>query len=192
MKRKDSTEEQADKMLAGLIAAMDDARPPKNLVNGVMQRIRPKRLSRWQRLRLHMKAPLAVISIRPMLAGAATFAFIILLITGKMVWLPEVKTTNGCNTTVNFRLDWPTARNVSVIGTFNHWQSEGYRMQRNSADNTWYLAIEMPPGQYAYAFVIDDQRVVPDPYALWSQDDGFGGSSSIVTVDNGCSNENRI
>jgi hypothetical protein len=54
------------------------------------------------------------------------------------------------------------------------------------------LTMDLQPGRYAYVFMVDDSRIIVDPHALWEQDDEFGTRNSIVTIENGNSDENRI
>ena len=40
----------------------------------------------------------------------------------------------------------------------------------------------LPPGRYAYAFLVDGQRWIADPAAPPAVGDDFGRPSSVVTV----------
>lgn len=72
----------------------------------------------------------------------------------------------------------PDARQVDVAGDWNGWTL----VPAQRADNgVWYADLQMPPGQYRYAFRIDGHgwRV---PSGAVAVDDGFGGKSAYVTV----------
>jgi len=83
---------------------------------------------------------------------------------------------------VLFTLDMPHASNVALIGTFNQWTPEGYRMYRDDQRGVWKLSIPLDSGRYEYAFLIDGKIVVPDPKGLLQRDDGFGNKNSILTI----------
>ncbi len=184
--------------LTGLIARLPDEPPPADFTQTVMGHITPKRVSFFRRLRIRLLCPLTAVAIRPLPAAAATAMLVGLLFAFKAFWIspagyPSTETTgNPLAKTVNFILDWPSAEKVAVIGSFNHWQPEHYRMHRNQSDGTWQLTIDLQPGRHAYAFIVDDSQIISDPRALWEQDDGFGTRNSIITIENGNSDENRI
>jgi 1,4-alpha-glucan branching enzyme len=83
---------------------------------------------------------------------------------------------------VVFNLNIPEAHGVSVVGTFNGWKPRGYEMQFNPEKKSWSLTIRLPEGRYEYAFLVDGQRILPDPEASLYQDDGFGSESSVMIL----------
>lgn len=58
----------------------------------------------------------------------------------------------------------PTARTVSVVGSFNGWNPTVHLMRR--ADETWTITVYLSPGRAVYLFSVDG--------AMWndSEDDG--------------------
>jgi hypothetical protein len=74
-----------------------------------------------------------------------------------------------------------TARSVSVIGSFNGWSPDHSRM-RKLGDDVWELTISLPPGKYAYRFLIDNRRQVLDPAGVLTEPDGYGGKNSVIVV----------
>jgi len=44
----------------------------------------------------------------------------------------------------------------------------------------WSVRVALAPGQYRYMFVVDGNRWIPDPNAVASQNDGFGGKNSVL------------
>lgn len=81
---------------------------------------------------------------------------------------------------VEFTLEAPGARQVSVVGEFSDW-SRPYPMHRRD-DGRWVARIPLSPGDYEYSFVIDGQRWVADPGASTYRDDGFGGRNAVIQV----------
>lgn len=182
--------------LIELMAKMPDEAPPADFTARVMHHVQSKRLGFWRRSLGWIQQPLTVVTIRPLtvgaFAGALACLFWISTMVGPKIGHPpqSVQLAGDCRT-VTFRLDWPAARKVTVIGSFNQWQTQGYRMHRNRPDGSWQLGLELEPGVYAYAFVIDDQTIIADPRALWEQDDGFGNRNSMVSVENECQHDDR-
>ena len=82
---------------------------------------------------------------------------------------------------VELELTKVDARSVAVAGDFNEWQAEGSRMTRG-ADGVWRIRLELPPGRYQYAFVIDGEQWMADPQASTVVDSGFSGTNSVLDV----------
>lgn len=83
---------------------------------------------------------------------------------------------------VTLRYHDPAARAVAVIGTFNGWSPDQSRMRRG-ADGSWEIVVSLPPGRYAYRFLIDERRQVLDPNGQDVEPDGFGGENSVMFVE---------
>jgi hypothetical protein len=183
------------KILAGRIARLPDAAPPSGLVDAIMGRIQPKKRRGWQHWLRRLQTPWAVIPLRAvpaavalvLIAGSAAF---FLKAHWSDAWLPSSGSTGP--KPITFTLDWPTAHKVAVIGSFNQWNPEGSQMRRDTPEGPWRLKLELSQGRYAYAFLIDDQWLVPDPHSLLQQEDGFGNLNSALIVENGKSDANEI
>jgi hypothetical protein len=197
MEHRDPERAQEYRWLKSQIARLPDATPPGEFTGRVMDRISPKKPGFWRRLRLRLPVPSAVM-IRPAAAALAAAVLIAIGITARTFWLsPAVQSPDGTQAragakSVNFVLDWPSAEKVAVLGSFNHWSPDHDLMHRNQSDGTWQLTMELHPGRYAYVFMVDDAWIIADPRALWEQDDEFGTRNSIITIENGNSDENRI
>lgn len=198
MKPQALKDDPATRHLTALIASLPDESPPADFTQSVMQQIRPKTMGFWKRIQWRLLTPWALISLRPLPTAVAAALLAGLVIATQPYWIasqrqaPVAKMTHPQTKAVNFMLDWPSAEKVAVMGSFNHWQPEQFPMRRNPSDGTWQLTIDLEPGRHAYAFVIDGTRVISDPHALWEQEDGFGTRNSIITLENGYSDENRI
>lgn len=83
--------------------------------------------------------------------------------------------------TVRFVLVAPDAHQVSVAGTFNHWDPSATPLVRSSSGDLWVATLALPAGEHQYAFVVDGARWVPDPTAP-AVDDGFGRRNSVLTL----------
>lgn len=47
----------------------------------------------------------------------------------------------------------PDANSVFLVGTFNNWDVRATPM-RQGEDGQWAAVLELPPGQYAYKYVV--------------------------------------
>jgi hypothetical protein len=75
----------------------------------------------------------------------------------------------------------PSARSVSVIGSFNGWSPINAGMRRNNRGD-WELSLHLLPGRYSYRFLLNDQEQVLDPQTSDREPDGYGGENSILVV----------
>ena len=79
---------------------------------------------------------------------------------------------------VQFRLQ-TDAMNVRLAGSFTNWEP-AYELNQ-MAPGVWTITVPLPQGVHDYAFVVDGQRWVADPYAPGISD-GFGGTNSRLTL----------
>lgn len=180
--------------LAGRIARLPDADPPPELVDAIMRRIQPKKRPWWEIWWRRIQTPWTAIPVR-----VIPMAIAIMLIVGGAAFVKGYLGGQGSLPegpaglkTVTLVLEWPSARKVAVIGSFNHWNPDDNQMHRETPEAPWRLRLELAQGRYAYAFLIDDQWLVPDPHSLLQQDDGFGNLNSALIVENGKQNANEI
>ena len=118
------------------------------------------------------------ISIRPayVLAGAAAAAllFVALPIDG-----PDPA---GAGTApplfVQFRLE-ADASSVQLAGSFTNWERR-YELHQTEP-GLWTITVPLSQGVHDYAFLVDGEYWVPDPYAS-QVSDGFGGTNSRLTL----------
>ncbi|HVM61970.1 MAG TPA: hypothetical protein VMV72_14000 [Verrucomicrobiae bacterium] len=76
--------------------------------------------------------------------------------------------------TVEFRLDAPQAREVSLVIRLAKDDAASTRTMRQSVDGVWNLRTELPRGRYVYRFLVDGTPTL-DPSALGSVSDADGG-----------------
>lgn len=123
------------------------------------------------------------ISIRPAFALAAAAAVVLLLVVPYSRLRPEAGTQAGNASAdpqlfVQFRLDASASR-VQLAGSFTNWEPR-YDL-RQSAPGIWTITVPLTQGVHDYAFVVDEQRWIPDPYAP-QIGDGFGGTNSRLAL----------
>ncbi|MBL8967669.1 MAG: isoamylase early set domain-containing protein [Spirochaetaceae bacterium] len=119
---------------------------------------------------------------RPRVAfRAATAAAVFLVFAGAFA-LAVAKPWND-TVTVRLVLAAPEAESVSVAGDFNGWDPVGWEFSRARPDGAWELEVKLKKGaMYAYNFVIDGERWIPDPSTREFVEDGFGGESSLLRL----------
>lgn len=86
---------------------------------------------------------------------------------------------------VRFVLPARGAHAVTVAGDFNQWQaqSDAASLRDDDGDGVFVGTLRLPPGTYAYMFVVDGERWVSDPYATNTRDDGFGHQNAVLRID---------
>jgi len=92
-------------------------------------------------------------------AGTALAMLLVGVLIGGNVGLPW---TNGGNRGITFIVALPEASSVAVAGDFNDWQPVALKKGSNGV---WSLELDLSPGRYEYAFVIDGVAWKPDPRA---------------------------
>jgi 1,4-alpha-glucan branching enzyme len=90
-----------------------------------------------------------------------------------------------------FRFNSPSARQVTLAGSFNSWGGtetgryipEIDPMTDPDGDGVWTIVKALPPGRYEYKFVLDGAvRWEADPTNPETVDDSYGGVNSVLVV----------
>lgn len=166
------------------VRTMAEQSPPDGFAARVMAALPPRRVSAWTRLRLWLTRPRSLtftpLTAAPALALAAALLFLVL--RPGPAPLPE----RDALSPVRFVLydARRSAESVAVIGSFNNWRPTS-DMRYDPAAGAWVLEARLPQGEYEYVFMVDGKRIVPDPRAQASRNDGFGNTNSIVYVGGG-------
>ena len=77
----------------------------------------------------------------------------------------------------------PSLGNVSsvrVAGSFNNWDPDKTPM--HFENGRWITTLVLPPDNYEYMFVVDENTWVTDPLALTTRDDGFGSKNAVLEL----------
>ena len=56
-------------------------------------------------------------------------------------------------------------------------------MKWDESRKAWIVSLSLEKGRYEYAFLVDGEKIVPDPSALIDQDDGFGNKNSVLVIE---------
>jgi 1,4-alpha-glucan branching enzyme len=83
----------------------------------------------------------------------------------------------------SFRFDGrraPNARVVALVSSFNHWDPAVHVLRRGP-DDWWTIEVWLPPGEYAYQFLVDG---VPwnDPLDDGRKANMWGGDYSLRMI----------
>jgi 1,4-alpha-glucan branching enzyme len=81
---------------------------------------------------------------------------------------------------VRFQVRLPDAASVAVAGDFNGWSVTSDPMTRSG--ELWVRQMVLPPGEYAFMYVVDESSWITPPNAAEVVSDGFGGFNGKVVV----------
>lgn len=171
--------------------AFINARPAPDVTAAVMQRVkhgpdadrlrRPGVVAGLVRLLWTPRE----ISIRPVYAvataGAVLAVALLVMPRGLDTQTSALRTATATvdpRLFVQFRLQ-TDAMNVRLAGSFTNWEP-AYELHQ-MAPGVWTITVPLPQGVHDYAFVVDGQHWVADPYAP-GINDGFGGTNSRLTL----------
>lgn len=176
--------------IARALRNLPDHDPLDYLLSSIMARLKPERRSLASRIREWARRPFSVTLTPLQLIPAACLVLLLLGLTtfsslrgtAPIPAFPQ----QMAGVPVMLSLKMPGARTVSVIGSFNEWRPQlCQRISDDSSSLEWTLVLTLPPGRYEYAYIIDDNDVIPDPWNETVQEDGFGNRNSVLYVGNG-------
>ena len=108
--------------------------------------------------------------------------------------LPSPHRVEDFPNAVRFQYEAPQAKHVNLCGNWddNSWcgtQGSGRfdhslgAMQDGDGDGVWEIVIPLKPGRYQYKFAVDwGIRWEPDRNNPLAEDDGYGGSNSVLIL----------
>lgn len=85
--------------------------------------------------------------------------------------------------TVRLVLELPDAAQVHAVGDFNQWSREATPLVRDPVTGRWSVMLQLVPGRYRYAFLVDGRRWVADPAHESVRDADFGQPTSELLVE---------
>jgi 1,4-alpha-glucan branching enzyme len=81
---------------------------------------------------------------------------------------------------IQFTFQAPSARQVSVAGDFNHWNTKAGPMHKGP-DGMWHLGVALRPGRYEYRFFADEAWC-DNPAALQKAPNSMGTENCVRIV----------
>ena len=94
------------------------------------------------------------------------------------------RSANGNGTadqSVRLEFTHPTAKSVSVAGTFNDWRPGATEMV-SVGDGRWLKELVLASGVYEYRLVVDGEWI-PDPLGRETTPNPFGGLNSVLRIE---------
>ena len=92
----------------------------------------------------------------------------------------QISSSTAGRRRIEFRLDRPKAKVVSVAGDFNGWDTKAHPMRQNK-DGVWTKAVMVFPGRYEYRFFADDQWC-NDPRSASKCANCYGTQNDYIVV----------
>lgn len=168
-----------DARLKRLMAEMPCESVPDGFADSVMASLKPRKIRLLERALLWLRTPHSI-RITPIRAIPALAAVLVLFVLA-LPMQRTVQTQDENLVPVRFVLGSAEgASEVAVIGSFNGWTPEGARMHYDKTLGAWVADMQLPPGVHEYVFLLDGKKVVSDPAAPLSRDDGFGNKNSVL------------
>jgi len=72
-------------------------------------------------------------------------------------------------------------KKIEIAGSFTNWQR--IPLQPDGSTGYWEITLEIPPGEYAFSYILDGDRILPDPTVPTREKDDFGTVNSILVVE---------
>ena len=79
-----------------------------------------------------------------------------------------------------FKFYAPSAKRVSLAGSFNNWDARDLSAKKDSRGN-WTVKVNLKPGRYEYKFVVDGNWL-NDPRCNSCTSNSFGSQNCILEV----------
>lgn len=95
------------------------------------------------------------------LVPVAVALALVIFVGGLLVGL-QLQPTLAGGSGLLFVMAYPEAQSVAIAGDFTNWNQ--VPLQRGP-DGVWSARIQLPPGRYEYAFIVNGTRWLPDPRA---------------------------
>lgn len=171
--------------LGGLISKVPYDHTP-DLENRIMAALQPYHPTFYQRVWLWLKQPMTfrispAIAFLILISCLLPGAYLVNQFQGEVSSVSQVDAKSE-GIPVIFYYKGLHARSVAMIGSFNHWNPKGYELSWQPDLNRWVLKLRLNPGKYEYVFLVDGERVYPDPDADLIQKDEFGSQNSILFI----------
>ena len=81
---------------------------------------------------------------------------------------------------VTFSFETSDAKEVVLMGNFNHWNAKKHLMKSNG-NGMWNKSVVIPPGRYEYKFLVDGQWE-EDPQNDQTCLNGFGTYNNVFNL----------
>jgi 1,4-alpha-glucan branching enzyme len=80
-----------------------------------------------------------------------------------------------------FNIAAPNARDIYLVGDFNHWKMNDESRLSRLDDGRWEKKLGLTPGRYKYKFVVDGEWVL-DTQNNEREQNSFGTFDSVINL----------
>lgn len=81
---------------------------------------------------------------------------------------------------VNFHLEAPAALTVKLAADFTGWDKRPLDCTKME-NGIWRLSVVLPPGRYAYRFLVDDEWC-DDPHCSCCEANPYGTMNAVIEI----------
>lgn len=115
---------------------------------------------------------------------AAVIAIMLLACLGGCAKPPVMKPTlpKVLPGLVRFTVLASGAKQVFLVGSFNHWAKGATPMKMVNGSALWTVDVPLKEGEYTFMYLIDGVRWITPPLAEDFVTDGFGQTNGVVIV----------
>ena len=92
-----------------------------------------------------------------------------------------METVESLSKEIRFAIDAPNAKDIYIVGDFNHWKIDDSSRLSRIQDGKWEKSLGLPAGRYKYKFVIDGEWVL-DSQNSQRVPNAFGTFDSIINL----------
>ena len=152
-----------DRIREALSQEIEAARPK---LEGLEERVisalatRLAKPSIWQRLK---QLSLSGATPRWAFVGGTALALALGFLIGRLITPSPMPLSAYAQAGTLFAVVDPRAQSVAVVGDFSAWQP--VPLADPDRDGIWTAVLNLPPGRYEYAFVVDGRWIGQDPLA---------------------------
>lgn len=82
---------------------------------------------------------------------------------------------------VDFEINAPNAKDIYIVGDFNHWKMTDENKLDKLADGRWKKKIGLTPGRYKYKFIVDGEWTL-DTKNTEREQNNFGTFDSVLKL----------
>jgi len=72
-------------------------------------------------------------------------------------------------------------KQIEIAGSFTNWQP--IPLQPAGSTGYWEITLEIPPGEHAFSYILDGDKILADPTISVKEKDDFGTANSILVVE---------
>jgi chromosome partitioning protein len=94
---------------------------------------------------------------------------------------PATESSSPASREVSFNIAAPAAREIYLVGDFNHWKINEDSRLSNLGDGRWEKKLGLAPGRYKYKYIIDGEWTL-DARNNDREQNSFGTFDSVINL----------